>query len=121
MDLFTASDIINYDLSIAKLHGFGKNALDFVYSYLNNRKQGVKIIDRNSTTVVAKLLHFKDKQDILHEAKSPKIRTFCFKDFSREILEIRKGLWNEVVSLREEEGKFVVINYSHYSPKTLRI
>ena len=60
----------------------------------------------------AKLLHFKDKQDILHEAKSRKIRKFYFKeDFSRETLAVRKGLWNEVVRLREEEGKSAVINY----------
>ena len=59
-----------------------------------------------------KLLHFKDKQDILHEAKSRKIRNSYFKEaFSSETLVIRKGVWNEVVSLREEEGKFAVINY----------
>ena len=67
---------------------------------------------RKPPAVVAKLLHFKDKQDILHEAKSCKIRNFYFKeDFSRETLAIRKGLWNEVVRLREEEGKFAVMNY----------
>ena len=63
-------------------------------------------------TVVAKLLHIKDNQDILHEAKSRKTRNFYFKeDFSRETLAIRKGLCIEVVRLREEEGKFAVINY----------
>ena len=37
--------------------------------------------DQNSkpTTVVAKLLHFKDKQGILHETKLRKIRKFHFK------------------------------------------
>ena len=65
---------------------------------------------RKLSTVVAKLLHFKDKQDILHEAKSRKIRNFYFKeDFSRETLAIRKGLWNAVIRLWEE--KFAVINY----------
>ena len=59
---------------------------------------------RKPPTVVAKLLHFKDKQDILHEAKSRKIRNFYFKeDFSREPLAIRKGPWNEVIRLREED------------------
>ena len=48
---------------------------------------------RKPRTVVAKLLHFKDKQGILHEAKSHKIRNFCFKeDFSRETLAKRKEL-----------------------------
>ena len=41
---------------------------------------------RKLPAVVAKLLHFKDKQDILHETKSRKIRNSYFKeDFSREI------------------------------------
>ena len=31
-------------------------------------------------------------------------------DFSKGTLKVRKGLWNEVVRLREEEGKFAVIN-----------
>ena len=31
--------------------------------------------------------------------------------FQRETLAIRKGLWNEIVRLREEQGKFAVINY----------
>ena len=67
---------------------------------------------RKPPIVAAKLLHFKDKQDILHEAKSRKIRNFYLKqDFVRETLVIRKGLWNEVVRLRKEEGKFAVINY----------
>ena len=48
---------------------------------------------RKPRTVVVKLLHFKDKQDILHGAKSRKIRNFYFKeDFSGETLAIRKGL-----------------------------
>ena len=44
MGLSKTSDTINYDLLIAKLHtyGFGKNALDLVYSYLKNRKQRVR-------------------------------------------------------------------------------
>ena len=46
-----------------------------------------------------------NKQDILYEAKSRKIRNVYFKEnFSRETLAIRKRLWNEVVRLREEEG-----------------
>ena len=56
---------------------------------------------RKPPTVVAKLLNFKDKQDIFHEAKSCKIRNFYFKeDFSRDTLAIKQGLWNEVVRLR---------------------
>ena len=86
----------------------------------NNDKNEDNDQTRKPPTVVAKLLHFKDKQDILHEAKSRKIRNFYFKeDFSRETLAIKKGLWNEVIRLREEEGKFAVINYDRIYPQSL--
>ena len=76
---------------------------------------------RKPLTAAAKLLHFKDKQDILHEGKSRKIGNFYFKeDFSRETLAIRKELWNEVVSLWEEEGKFAVINYDRIYSRSFR-
>ena len=79
--------------------------------------------DMNSKppTIVAKLLHYKDKQDILHEAKIRKIRRYYFKeDFSKETLEIRKRLWDEVVRLRGEEGKFAVINYDRIYSRSFR-
>ena len=45
MGFSKALDTINYDFLIVKLHayGFGKKALDLVYSYLKNRKRRVKI------------------------------------------------------------------------------
>ena len=87
----------------------------------NNDKNEDNDQTRKPPTVVAKLLHFKDKQDILHEAKSRKIRNFFFKeDCSRETLAIRKGLWNAVARLREEEGKFVVINYDRIYSRRFR-
>ena len=44
-DLFKAFDIIAHDLLIAKLaaDGFSDTALRYVYSYLSNRKQCVRI------------------------------------------------------------------------------
>ena len=49
----------------------------------NNDKNEDNDQTRKPPTVVAKLLHFKDKQDILHEAKSRKIRIF----FSRKTVQ----------------------------------
>ena len=76
---------------------------------------------RKPPTVVAKLLHLKDKQDVLYVAKSRKIRNFYFKeDFPRETLAIKKALRNDVVRLREEEGKFAVINYDRIYSRSFR-
>ena len=50
-DLSKAFDCILYDSLIAKLHAYGvdMNSLRFLYSYLNGRKQRVKIKDKYSS------------------------------------------------------------------------
>ena len=52
MDLSTAFDTINHDLSLAKLkaYDFSKDALTLICSYLKNRKQKVLINSSASTT-----------------------------------------------------------------------
>ena len=56
------------------------------------------------TDSCAKLLNFKDKRDILQEEKRHKNKKlYSKKKFSRETLELRKGLWNEAVRLWEGE------------------
>ena len=44
-DLSKAFDCLSHDLLIAKLdaYGFGKSALKFIYSYLTDRTQRVKV------------------------------------------------------------------------------
>ena len=118
-----------WDVTEEKLKKVIKHELDFENVVIDQAHRVKRNNDNNEKndqtrkppTVVAKLLHFKDKQDILLEAKSRKIRNFYFKgDFSREPLAIRKGLWNEVVRLREEDGKFAVINYDRIYSRSFR-
>ena len=91
-----------WDVTEEKLKKVIKHELDFENVVIDQAHRVKRNNDNNEKndqtrkppTVVAKLLHFKDKQDILLEAKSRKIRNFYFKeDFSRETLAIRKGLW----------------------------
>ena len=109
-----------WDLTEEKLREVIKDELDIENVVIEQAHRVKRNNDNNEnnnqtrkpSTVLAKLLLLKDKQDILHEAKSCKIRNFYYReDFSRETLTVRKGLWNEVIRLWEEEGKFAVINY----------
>ena len=51
MDLSKAFDCIPHELLIAKLHAdvFDKNSLKFIYSYLKERTEGVKVNSELST------------------------------------------------------------------------
>ena len=53
MDLSKAFDCLNHDLLIAKLeaYGFSRGALQLIYSYLNRRKQRVKVNGSFSTWI----------------------------------------------------------------------
>ena len=118
-----------WDVTEDKLRKFIKDELDIENVVIEQAHMVKRNNDNNENNdqtrkppaVVAKSFYFKDKQDILHEVKSRKIRNFHFKEhFSRETLAIRKGLWNEVFRLREEEGKFVVINYDRIYSQSFR-
>ena len=56
MDLSKAFDCIPHDLLIAKLsaHGFDKNSLKLIYSYLKGRRQYVRINDKLSNFMTIK-------------------------------------------------------------------
>ena len=118
-----------WDVTEEKLRKVIKDEIDIEYVVIervhwvkqNNVDNSNNDENRKPPTAVVKLLHFRDKQNILHEAKQRKITNFYFKeDFSKETLVIRKGLWNEVLRLREEEGNFVVVNYDRIYSRSFR-
>ena len=99
VEVIPGSENEGWDVTEEKLRKVVKDKLDIENVVIerahrvnrNNDNNENNDQSRKPPTVIAKLLHFKDKQDILHEAKSHKIRNFYVKEhFSRETLAIRK-------------------------------
>ena len=62
-------------------------------------------------TVVCRLNRFKDKQRILNNAKKLKNTGICiYEDFSKDTVELRKSLWEQVLEYRKQ-NKFACLNY----------
>ena len=62
-------------------------------------------------TIVAKMLDYKDREEIMRRRYKLKDTNFSVKeDFSKETVEIRKKLWEQVKKLRQD-GKYAVIKY----------
>ena len=89
-----------WDMLVEKLRKVIKDELDLQNVVIkradrvkqNNDNNDNSDQNRKPSTVVAKLLHLKDKQDILHEAKSREIRIFFKENFSRATLIIMTEL-----------------------------
>ena len=94
VEVIPGSENEGWDVTEEKLKKVIKDELDIENVVIegghkvkqNNDKNEDNDQTRKPPTVVAKLLHFKDKQDILHEAKSREIRNFYFKENFQEIL-----------------------------------
>ena len=104
------------DMLVEKLRKVIKDELDLQNVVIkqadrvkqNNDNNDNSDQNRKPSTVVAKLLHLKDKQDILHEAKSREIRIFFKEDFSRAALIIMK------VILMTYLSQFMLQSYQTY-------
>ena len=67
--------------------------------------------DGKQRTIIIKLLNYKDKVEIMKNAKNLKdTGIYINEDYSNETMAIRKELWSKVKQLRLE-GKFAVIKY----------
>ena len=76
------------------------------------RREGVKFNSNNTPrAIVAKFLDYKEKEEVMRRRYKLKDTTYSVReDFSKETVEIRKKLWDQVKKLRED-GKYAVIKY----------
>ena len=76
------------------------------------RRKYVKFNSSNTPrTIVAKFLDYKEKEEVMRRRYKLKDTTYSVReDFSKETVEIRKKLWDQVKKL-QEDGKYAVIKY----------
>ena len=70
------------------------------------RKEGVKFNSNNTPrTIVAKLLDYEEKEEVMRRRYKLKDTTYSVReDFSKETVEIRKKLWDQVKSCEKMES-----------------
>ena len=86
---------IESDVEIVRCHRIGP------------RKTTGQNRDRRRTVV----RRFKDKQRILNNAKKLKnTGIYIYEDFSKDTMELRKSLWEQVLEYRKQ-NKFACLNY----------
>ena len=79
-------------------------------SHRGGKKQMDKFTGK-PRTIFAKILDYRDKELIMQNAKKLKgSGIFINEDYSKETMEIRKGLWMKVKKLRDE-GMYAYIQY----------
>ena len=62
-------------------------------------------------TIICRITKFKEKQEILKNAKLLKnTGIFVYEDFCKDTMELRKELWQEVLEYRRQD-KFAYLNY----------
>ena len=96
------------DLIIEKLQINQDVQIERAHRTRATRRQKEKYKPR---TIVIKLLNYKDKVEILKNANKLKdTGIFINEDFCKETTDIRKGLWDEVLKLREN-NQYAIIQY----------
>ena len=85
------------------------------------RRKDVKFNSNNTPrTIVAKFLDYKEKEEVMRRRYKLKDTTYSVReDFSKETVEIRKKLWDQVKKLRED-GKYAVIKYDKIVTRDFR-
>ena len=85
------------------------------------RREGVKFNSNNTPrAIVAKFSDYKEKEEVMRRHYKLKDTTYSVReDFSKETVEIRKKLWDQVKKLRED-GKYAVIKYDKIVTRDFR-
>ena len=113
-DLSKAFDCLSHELLIAKLeaYGFGKSALNFVYDYLENRKQRTKVNGSYSSwkdlkygvqqgSILGPLLFNIFTNDIFYFVDKCKLANFAD---DNTLYAIAKNISNVLITLKEESS-----------------
>ena len=85
------------------------------------RRKDVKFNSNNTPrTIVAKFLDYKEKKEAMRRHYKLKDTTYSVReDFSKETVEMRRMLWDQVKKLRED-GKYAVIKYDKIVTRDFR-
>ena len=111
---------------ITPFSDIGKSFTATIYKYIERaqcvrRRKDVKFNSNNTPiTIVAKFLDYKEKEEVMRRRYKLKETTYSVReDFSKETVEIRKKLWDQVKKLRED-GKYAVIKYDKIVTRDFR-
>ena len=85
------------------------------------RREGVKFHSNNTTrTIVAKFLDYKEKEEVMRRHYKLKDTTYSVREnFSKETVEIRRKLWDQVKKL-QKDGEYAVTKYDKIVTRNFR-
>ena len=85
------------------------------------RRKDVKFNSNNTPrTIVAKFLDYKEKEEVMRRRYKLKDTTYSVReDFSKETVEIRRKLWDQVKKL-QKDGEYAVTKYDKIVTRNFR-